>query len=68
MSGSSEAAIRIAVVIDQPSIRWVISASANRLTPEMSTVATANVAALKAWVASLKRRRRYSGTERTLAP
>ena len=62
------AAIRIARAIDQPSIRWMISASANRLTPEISTVASANVAALKAWVASLKRSRRYSGTERTFAP
>jgi hypothetical protein len=46
----------------------MIKASANRFTPEMRTVATANVAALKACVASLKRRRRYSGTERTFAP
>ena len=46
----------------------MISASANRLTPEISTVATANVPALKACAASLKRSRRYSGTERTLAP
>ena len=65
---TSAAATRIASVIDQPSIRWMISASANRLTPEISTVATANVPALKACVASLKRSRRYSGTERTFAP
>ena len=55
-------------MIDHPSIRWMISASANRLTPEISTVATANVAALNACVASLKRSRRYSGTERTFEP
>ncbi len=46
----------------------MISASANRFTPLMSTVATANVAALKACAASPKRSLRYSGTERTLAP
>ena len=46
----------------------MISASANRLTPEISTVASAKVAALNAWVASLKRSRRYSGTDLTLAP
>ena len=55
-------------MIDHPSIRWMISASANRLTPEISTVATANVAALNACVASLNRNRRYSGTERTFDP
>ncbi len=55
-------------MIDQPSIRWMIRARAYRLTPEMSTVAIANVTALKACVGSLKRSRRYSGTERTLAP
>ena len=55
-------------MIDQPSIRWMISASANRLTPEIRTVATAKVAALKTCVASLKRSRRYSGTDLTLAP
>ena len=62
------AATMIAVEIDHPSIRWTISASAKRLTPAMSTVATANVIALSACVGSLKRRRRYSGTERTFAP
>ena len=36
--------------------------------PAMRTVATAKVAALSACVALLKRSRRYSGTERTLAP
>ena len=46
----------------------MISASANRFTPEISTVATANVPALNACAASLKRRRRYSGTDLTLAP
>ena len=55
-------------MIETPSIRLMISASANRLTPEMRTVAIAKVAALKACVASLKRNRRYSGTDRTLAP
>ena len=38
-------------MIDQPSSRWMISASANRLTPEIRTVAIANVPALNAWVA-----------------
>jgi hypothetical protein len=34
----------------------------------MRTVASANVIALKKCVALLKRRRRYSGTERTFEP
>ncbi len=45
------AATRIANETDQPSIRWMISASANRFTPEIRTVATANVPALKACAA-----------------
>ncbi len=44
------------------------SAIANRLTPAISTVPTANVAALNACAWSLNRSRRYSGTLRTFAP
>ena len=46
----------------------MISASANRFTPLISTVATANVPALNACAGSPNRSRRYSGTDRTLAP
>ena len=62
------APIRIEPPTGQPSMRWMISASANRLTPLISTVAIANVDALNTCAASPKRRRRYSGTDLTLAP
>jgi hypothetical protein len=50
----------------QPSSRRMTSAMANRLTPAISTVATGKLSALRTWVGSLKRSRRYSGTLRTL--
>ena len=54
--------------IGQPSISLSTSASAYRFTPAISTVANANVSALKRCVCLLKRRRRYSGTDRTFEP
>src|SRR5436305_1166433 len=65
-TSTKAAATRIAIVTDHPSIRWMIRASANRFTPEIRTVAIANVAALKACAASPKRSLRYSGTEQAL--
>ena len=62
------AATTIERASDQPSSACMISASANRFTPAISTEANANVSALKRCVGLLKRRRRYSGTLRTFAP
>jgi hypothetical protein len=53
--------------IGQPSSSRMTRAMANRLTPAISTVATAKLSELSTWVGSLKRSRRYSGTLRTLA-
>ena len=41
------------MLIDQPSISDSTSPSANRLTPPIRTVATANESALKMWVGLL---------------
>ena len=49
----------------QPSSARMTSASAYRLTPAMSTDATAKLSALNRCVGLLNRRRRYSGTLRT---
>ena len=62
------AATTIEMAIDHPRIASMTRASANRLTPAISTEATAKVIALNRCVGRLKRRRRYSGTLRTLAP
>jgi hypothetical protein len=55
-------------MIGHPSSSFSTSASAYRFTPAISTVANANVSALNRCVGRLKRRRRYSGTLRTLEP
>jgi hypothetical protein len=55
-------------MIGQPSSSSSTSASAYRFTPAIRTVATANVTELNWCARSLKRRRRYSGTERTFEP
>jgi hypothetical protein len=53
--------------IGQPSSSRMTRAMANRLTPAISTVATAKLSELSTWVGSLNRSRRYSGTLRILA-
>ena len=62
------AATTIATLIDQPSIRDSTSPSANKFTPLIRTVATANESALKRCASLSYRRRSYSGTERTFEP
>jgi len=54
--------------IGQPSRLLMTSASANSLTPAISTDARANVQALNRWAARSYLRRRYSGTECTREP
>jgi hypothetical protein len=60
------AASTIEIGIGQPNSSRITSAMANRLTPAISTVATAKLSEFSTWVASLNRNRRYSGTLRTL--
>jgi hypothetical protein len=52
----------------QPRSASSTSASAYRFTPAISTCATAKLSALSRWVGWLNRRRRNSGTLRTLEP
>jgi len=58
----------IATLIDQPSISDRTGPRANRFTPPISTVATANESALNRCASRPYGRRRYSATERTFDP
>ena len=62
------APMTIASQSGQPSSACMISASAYRLTPAISTWATAKLIAFSRWVGRLNRSRRYSGTLRTREP
>ena len=62
------AATMMPTMIGHPSSSLSTSASANRFTPAIRTVATANVTLLNTCDCLLKRSSRYSGTERTFEP